>query len=102
MTEFGCAGEQCLMSTSVCVTSFELQTGGGQTLLSMFALCCNCIDEIPNIKVFHQITENGRVFTRATLCFTGRMPFLQPPNQQRQSTEGNYYKSKLSREYERD
>ena len=50
------------------------------------------------VKLLHKhdkLTEWCRAFTLALArlsCFTGRMPFL-PPNQQRQSTEGQYYVS---------
>ena len=44
--------------------------------------------QLGHMQVCTSLQTNNHASTPTTLFFTGRMPFL-PPNQQRQSTEGN-------------
>jgi len=50
--------------------------------------------QLGHMQVCTSLQTDNHASTTPLLFFTGRMPFL-PPNQQRQSTEGNYLADKI-------
>jgi len=50
--------------------------------------------QLGHMQVCTSLQTDNHGSTTPLLFFTGRMPFL-PPNQQRQSTEGNYLADKI-------
>jgi len=59
--------------------------------------------QLGHMQVCTLLQTDNHAYHPTTLFFTGRMPFL-PPNQQRQSTEGNqstpsYYTNKINESF---
>jgi len=50
--------------------------------------------QLGHMQACTSLQTDNHASTTPLLFFTGRMPFL-PPNQQRQSTEGNYLADKI-------
>jgi len=50
-------------------------------------------NQLGHMQVCTSLQTDNHASTPSLSFFTGRMPFLPPPNQQRQSTEGKPYDS---------